>query len=239
MKNTFIIAEIGNNHFGSIHLAKELIQAAKESGADAVKGQVFFANKLTGSMGQDFYEQCATIFEHINDLIYYARSIDIDLFFSFFHGALEELESLMKYRKISASQFRDYALKNKKIKDWDLDRSDTFISIPSDVQLPILHNAIPMHVTDYLTDTPNLSRIDLMRDFYSGIRTEDVAIGYSDHTAGIENCFKAVKDHGASVIEKHFTLMHNLAWGGKVFRDTMHGADPGELKELVDRVRSL
>ena len=56
LKNCFLIAEIGVNHNGDMHLAKEMIVAAKESGADAVKFQVFkphtLANKkLKKSMG--------------------------------------------------------------------------------------------------------------------------------------------------------------------------------------------
>ncbi|HHD80108.1 MAG TPA: N-acetylneuraminate synthase, partial [Campylobacterales bacterium] len=41
MKKVFIIAEAGVNHNGSIKLAKELIDIAKEAGADAVKFQTF------------------------------------------------------------------------------------------------------------------------------------------------------------------------------------------------------
>ena len=39
MKKTFIIAEAGINHNGSIHLAKKLINISKKAGADAVKFQ--------------------------------------------------------------------------------------------------------------------------------------------------------------------------------------------------------
>ena len=42
----FLIAEIGVNHNGDINLAKEMISAAKEAGADAVKFQTFSANRL-------------------------------------------------------------------------------------------------------------------------------------------------------------------------------------------------
>ena len=42
----FTIAEIGVNHNGDMNLAKEMIHAAKEAGADAVKFQTFKAEKL-------------------------------------------------------------------------------------------------------------------------------------------------------------------------------------------------
>lgn len=46
MKNTYIIAEAGVNHNGSIEMAKELIKVAKEAGVDAVKFQTFHAENL-------------------------------------------------------------------------------------------------------------------------------------------------------------------------------------------------
>ena len=46
LKHAFIIAEIGVNHNGDILLAKRLIDAAKEAGADAVKFQTFKASNL-------------------------------------------------------------------------------------------------------------------------------------------------------------------------------------------------
>ena len=45
-KKAFIIAEIGNNHEGDFELAKELISAAKESGANAVKFQTIIPEGL-------------------------------------------------------------------------------------------------------------------------------------------------------------------------------------------------
>jgi sialic acid synthase SpsE len=45
-KKTFIIAEVGINHNGSVLLAKKLILAAKKCGADAVKFQTFEAKKV-------------------------------------------------------------------------------------------------------------------------------------------------------------------------------------------------
>jgi len=46
MKKTFIIAEAGVNHNGDINLAKKMINAAVEAGANAVKFQTFKTEKL-------------------------------------------------------------------------------------------------------------------------------------------------------------------------------------------------
>ena len=39
-KNVFVIAEIGNNHNGSVELALEMVDAAHEAGANCVKFQM-------------------------------------------------------------------------------------------------------------------------------------------------------------------------------------------------------
>lgn len=49
---TFIIAEAGVNHNGSLKMAKELVKVAKESGADAVKFQTFKAENLVTKQAQ-------------------------------------------------------------------------------------------------------------------------------------------------------------------------------------------
>ena len=46
MKKISIIAEIGVNHNGSVHLAKKMIREAKKCGADIVKFQTFFADEF-------------------------------------------------------------------------------------------------------------------------------------------------------------------------------------------------
>ena len=45
-KKTYFIAEIGVNHNGSLKLAKQMVDSAKKSGADAVKFQTFKAESL-------------------------------------------------------------------------------------------------------------------------------------------------------------------------------------------------
>lgn len=236
MSGVFTIAEIGNNHFGCITKAKELIHAAKYAGASAVKGQIFDANHLRGSMPAGFYKDCAKIFLHLGELFQYAKKIEIPLFFSFFNNVMPELEKTMELKKVSATQSVKIFNEYEEVKTWDIDQRGVFISIPDTVPLPILKNAVVMHVSGYLTDEPDLERLDAMHNFYSSISDRiHPFLGYSDHTEGIEACTKAVIHHGAKVIEKHFTLEKNMDWKGHIFRDTIHGATPAELKQLTTR----
>lgn len=62
MSKTYIIAEAGVNHNGNLDLAREMIAEAKKSGADAVKFQLFQADKLvTRTARKAEYQQKATI----------------------------------------------------------------------------------------------------------------------------------------------------------------------------------
>ena len=46
-EKVLIVAEIGNNHEGDLELAKEMIDAASEAGADAVKFQTFIPEHIS------------------------------------------------------------------------------------------------------------------------------------------------------------------------------------------------
>ena len=60
-----------------------------------------------------------------------------------------------------------------------------------------------------------------------------VAVGYSDHTQGIEVAIAAVA-MGATVIEKHFTLDRNLPGP-----DHKASLEPEELKAMVTAIRNI
>jgi len=74
MSKTFIIAEAGVNHNGSLELAKQLIDTAVEAGADAVKFQTFKAENLVSKNAQkaDYQkqttDQAESQFEMIKEL---------------------------------------------------------------------------------------------------------------------------------------------------------------------------
>src|SRR6267154_4043332 len=83
------IAEISCNHGGSLAQAKELIQAAKEAGADAVKIQTYFAEDITINSGEvdfriengpwngqtlwELYQKTQTPYEFIEPMFEYAK----------------------------------------------------------------------------------------------------------------------------------------------------------------------
>lgn len=238
MRNKIFIAEIGNNHFGRLDYFKELIDAAFLSGADIVKAQLFNPMLISGSMPQEFYEQCSKIFAHLEEVTAYARAKKIPLYFSCF-DAFEEFDRHQIFKKVSASQARRIFTYKETIKKYEIDRANVFISIPADVNpLPKLKHAVVMHVSDYLPKTPNLTRLGEIQEFYDRIEERDpTAIGYSDHTVGIQACLDALYQYKVTFIEKHFTLAKNMDWQGHVFRDTVHGSTPKEFFQLTRRFK--
>lgn len=218
-----LIAEIGNNHLGSMEKARELIKAAHESGADVVKSQAFLARDITsGSMPKEFYRQCEFSFHQYVELISYAREIGTDLFFSIFSRSLEPLMIHQRYHKIAGSQS---AVGFNFVEQKDAD--NVFVSVREGAKKPDMKRARMLHVSDYLTEHPGLKNIGLLAEWYGR------PAGYSDHTIGVSRCREAIEVHGAVVIEKHFTVTRDIYFQGVQYRDAVHAAMPNELEYVA------
>lgn len=228
MKQPILIAEVGNCHFGDLNQAKQMIKEFKDAGADLVKFQAFLPEDVgnNGSMPLGFYEQCAFGFQEYLHLVDVGMFLNIPVFFSTFSMDMHKLWAYTFYHKVSAKQavtfeFNEYS-----------DRDSTFVSVNPDYgELPVLENARMMYAAKYLEENPDLWMIDSLSKIYKR------PVGYSDHTVGIEACYRAVKDHGAPWIEKHVTLEKNFHYDGKLFRDCIHAVTPKEFEQLARLVK--
>ena len=209
--------------------AKELIRIAHESGADIIKSQAFKAKDINGSMSHTFYEMCEFEPKQYLDLIDYARSIGNDLFYSVFSHELKHIFYHQNWFKIAGIQYK--TLNAAQIAP--ADNEQTFISIPRGQNMFPLKSATVLHVTDYLTKTPDLEQIYKLTRWYRR------QAGLSDHTIGIKTCIDAIKKHNVHIIEKHFTLKKNVKIGRDVYRDTVHGCDPSELERLANEMSNM
>jgi len=253
----FIIAEAGVNHNGSVDLAKQLIDVAVEAGADAVKFQTFKAENLVSKNAQkaDYQKQTTDAnesqFEMIKkleldagthyELIKYCKNKNI-MFLStpFDHDSINLLDDLgLQIFKIPSGEVTNLpylrhigSLKKQVI-------LSTGMSTLQEVgeALDILINAgtkkesiTILHAnTQYPTPMEDVNlnaMLTIQKEF-------GIAVGYSDHTLGIEVDVAAVA-MGATVIEKHFTL-----------DKTMDGPDqkaslgPDELIAMVKSIRNI
>jgi len=257
VKSVFIIAEAGVNHNGSLKLAKELIDVASASGADAVKFQTFKADKLVSKTAQkatyqkettDANESQYTMIKKLEldasahyELMTYCTLKNI-LFLStpFDHDSIDLLNQLkMSIFKIPSGEITNLPYLRhigSLSKEVILSTGMANLEEIKDALEILIQSGTPkeritvLHVT---TEYPcpmedvNLKAMQTIADVF-GIR-----VGYSDHTKGIEVSIAAVA-MGACVIEKHFTLDRTMEGP-----DHKASLEPAELMAMVKAIRNI
>jgi N,N'-diacetyllegionaminate synthase len=255
--NTYIIAEAGVNHNGSIDIAKGLIDVAASCGADAVKFQTYKAEKLVSKLAKkaEYQIQTTGISESQFDMLKklelsqndfselkrYSESAGIEFPSSpFDEESLEFLVRLgMKKIKIASGEVTNLPFLEKIAQTKKNIILSTGMCSFSEVEQAIdilLKNGAKrdditvLHCnTEYPTpfEDVNLRAMITMRDKL-GLDT-----GYSDHTRGITIPIAAVS-LGAVMIEKHFTL-------DKTMSGPDHDASlgPEELESMVKAIRTV
>lgn len=233
-----IIAEAGNNHEGRLDVALELVERAKESGADLVKFQAGtaegFARNPIDPAEIAKYRKYELGVEGYNLILKHGLKVGIPVFFSVWPPFDPEMAAYHKlaYRKVPARQCNHDVISK-------LDSPTTFISIPHSMtlkaaaMLPIA-KGIPMHVVaEYPAASAMLTR---MADLRAALKRRIGEVGYSDHTVGIYWPVRVATDAHlrARAIEKHFTLKHDFG----PLRDHALSATPAEMKEMVERIKT-
>jgi sialic acid synthase SpsE len=239
-----IVAEIGNNHEGSLALAEEMIGRATEAGADAVKFQTIVPERLvspseTARVAQ--LERFRLSYEQFAQLAETARHAGVQFLSTPFDiESVAALDPLVPAFKI-ASGDNDFlplltvvAKTGKPIvmsgglADLDTLRASkrhietVWREAGKDPGLVILHC-----VVSYPT-VPADATLCALKD----VAALGCTVGYSDHTIGVDAAVLSVA-LGARLIEKHFTIDKNHS----DFRDHKLSADPADMAELVRRVR--
>ena len=235
---TYIIAECGLNHNGSIETAKELIQKANEVGADCAKFQMYRTETLCSKRHQPKlfkqFKDCELPWKDFVDLKHYCDEIGID-FMCTPEGIPEAvyLNNLVDTWKISSVGACNPHL----LKLINTFRKPVYISdgLLNDYALAksivLLSDCIvtPLScVCDYPAEE-NYRVVNSIRILYSHYKR----VGYSDHTLGSGNAEAISKDGLASVFEKHFTL--DKTQDGF---DHHMSLEPKEMKEYIRRIRN-
>lgn len=257
MKKTLIIAEAGVNHNGSIETAKQLIDVAAEAGVDYVKFQTFKAAKLvTKSAARAEYQNTNTKdtdsqYEMLKklelseadhfELMAYCQTKDIKFLSTGFD--LESLQFLadigITLAKIPSGEITNLPYLEKVSElysEFILSTGMADLQEVKDAYQVLIDSGVKsenitiLHCnTEYPTPMGDVN----LRAMLHIEKELGTAVGYSDHTLGIEVPIAAVA-LGATVIEKHFTLDRNLTGP-----DHLASLEPQELKAMVTAIRNI
>lgn len=255
MSKVFIIAEAGVNHNGDLELAKKLVDAAVEAGADVVKFQTFKAEKLvcknaekadyqkettdTSESQFEMLKKLELTEEMHTQLLSYCKEKGI-LFLStpFDVESVDYLTGLgMDIMKIPSGEITNYPYLRKVAQTGKKIILSTGMSDIEEVKAAVAvlkeYGSKDIAVLHCNTEYPtpyadvNLNAMLVLRDELG------IEIGYSDHTQGIEIPIAAVA-MGAKIIEKHFTLDKTMDGP-----DHKASLEPHELKEMVSAIRNV
>lgn len=258
MSKCVIIAEAGVNHNGSIELAKKLIEAAANAGADYVKFQTFKAAKLVSTDARKAdYQLKSTSKREISQF-----------------EMLKRLELKLTDYEILKNHCKKFKIKFLST-GFDLDSLDFLATLKIDMfkipsgeitNIPYLRRVASKGKPVVLsTGMSSLAEIELAINVLieGGIKREKITVlhcnteyptpfrdvnlnamltirsafkvdvGYSDHTPGIEIPIASVA-LGATVIEKHFTLDKSMEGP-----DHKASLDPVELKQMIFSIRHV
>ena len=248
----YLIAEMSGNHNHSLDRAMEIVSAAANSGADAIKLQTYTADTLTldvdmpgfviedekslwaGRRLYDLYEEAHTPWEWHKPLMDHAKSLGIDCFSSPFDAtAVDFLEDLdVPAYKIASFESIDLALIRKVAQTGKPMIISTGMASVVEIGEALRaareagnEQICILKCTSTYPATPantNIRTIPNMRDTFG------CEVGLSDHTMG-SGVSVAATALGAVLIEKHFTLARE---DGGV--DSAFSLEPSEFQLLRD-----
>jgi N-acetylneuraminate synthase len=253
-----IIAEAGVNHNGDISNAFKLVDAAVNAGVDYVKFQTFKSEKLVSrfAVKADYQientknatesqlqmlQKLELNHKHHHQLIDYCKERSIRFFSTAFD--LESLAYLkeiglelvkipsgeitnLPYLQLAAKLFKKVIISTGMA---TMEEIKAAVKVFTDANIKKDDITVLHCNTEYPTPMQDVNLKAMLH-----IQKElNVAVGYSDHTLGIEVPISAVA-LGANVIEKHFTLDKNME--GPDHRASL---EPYELKAMVSAIRNI
>jgi N,N'-diacetyllegionaminate synthase len=235
MHKTKLIAELGWNWIGDVSLAKEMVSAAKESGADYAKFQTWNAERLipgpwdtdgrrsvyktaelTREKHQILKDYCDSVGIKFLTACYCAKDVDLVLEFCDevkIPSPESECDLLMEQviEKFNHVYLAVGASNVEEYARWALKKNVTLLHCVSSYPCSL--------------ENINLPKMKFLQTITS-------RVGYSGHLLGIHDAIAAIC-MGATVVEKHFTIDTNLP--GK---DNQLSILPHELKEIRNFVDS-
>lgn len=260
MSGAMIIAEVGVNHDGDLDKARQLIQHAKQCGADAVKFQFFDASKLASEQAPlAEYQKAKIRREGATGQRKMLRELEL---------TIEELRVLEKVAMREGINFLVSVFDSDAIETVKRNLNSGYLKVPSgEINNELLIKAAArggfkllissgMSTLDEVTRAVSWAReagssgadvcilhctsnypTELVNANLRAIETLkstlEIEIGYSDHTLGASAALGAIA-LGATVLEKHITLDT-----GSTGPDHFASSGPEDFRDYVRQVREL
>jgi len=245
---TYIVAEIGVNHNGSLDIAKQLIQSAYQAGVDAVKFQkrnpeLCVPLEQRGQMREtpwgyitylDYRYKVEFGEAEYQEIDRFCKELGMTWFASVWdEPSVDFLEAFNPVAyKIPSASLTDHALLRHLRKTGRSLILSTGMSTMQEIRAAVavlgLENLVITHATSTYPCDPeelNLRMIPTLRQEF------DIPIGYSGHEVGLVPSAVAVA-LGACMVERHITLDRAM-WGS----DQAASVEPGGFERLVKYVR--
>ena len=252
----YIIAEIGSNHNGDMQLAKELVSAAKEAGADAAKFQSW-SNKSLISKAEyarnthynDTKKHFGSLFEMVDkyqftpeqhyEIAEYCQKQDIDFMSTPF--ADDEVDLLVELN-VPAIKIASMDVNHLLLLEKAASSGKPIVLSTGMANLEEIARAVSTLQNSGAKEISLLHCISIYPPEYKDIHLNNIiglkesfglSVGFSDHSFGTAIPLAAVA-LGASIIEKHFTLDKNLeGWDHDI------SADFEELKTICQESKNI
>ena len=253
LDQAYIIAEMSGNHAGSLERAKEIIHAAKESGADCIKIQTYTPDTMTIDCDNEYfqiedgtwegenlyhlYEKAYTPWEWQAELKKEAERVGIDFFSTpFDRTSVDFLEDLgIEFYKIASFEIGDLPLLKYVASKGKPIIMSTGMSALAEIDEAVSairsmgNNRIALlrcaSAYPAITDEMNLATMRNMGEVFG------VPVGLSDHSMGSVGAVTAVA-LGAKIIEKHFCLSRKIQ-----NPDCTFSMEPAEFQQMVKDIR--
>ena len=250
----YVVAEMSANHLHDMDRAMQILDAAKEAGADAVKLQTYTADTLTidcdaepfrvgpgtlweGRTLYDLYGEAYTPWEWHRDLAERAAELDMHLFSTPFDAtAVDFLEDLqVPAHKIASFEIVDLDLIRRVAETGKPIIMSTGMASLAEIEEAVQtvrhagnSQLALLKCTSAYPSPPEAMNLNTIPHLAQAF---DVVVGLSDHTLGVAVPVTAVA-LGISIVEKHFTLSRNDPGPDSAF-----SLEPHELKDMVQAIR--
>lgn len=249
---SFLIAEIGNNHNGSLEVAKQLIDEAVAAGADCAKFQMRSMAQLYRNAGDANDASADLGAQYTLDLLSRFQLSTEDMFSAFDYCKSKGILPLCTpWDSDSLAHLERYGMPAYKLASADLTNHELLAALArtnkplicstgmsSESEIVDAVRVLKRYGTPYVllhcNSTYPAPFKDIHLEYMDRLRQiGDCVVGYSGHERGIAVAIAAVA-RGARVVEKHFTL--DRSWEGNDHRVSLL---PDEFKTMVQSIREV